>query len=300
MRTIFQIQLENDRIFLYGRESDSTVSNVQICLEVSFLYEYARQNKPIDVLDKFMETSSLDLDYFVKKEMLKRGISNVRGGTYSAPILTVEQYKCLEIELQDPVEICSKDVLKEILDGYTRTERSKEELKQQHKELMDKYEKYKMDRAELDMIQTDIEKIRGDLEWIPIICEKQREAFLSGQTKTHLYRMERPELVARYRQSLKSLSWIYTNFMELCEFDDSSCLLPLKYPEFLLDDFIYHGHRVNSTQVLDNVRGLYSQYLYFLTWLENRIAERTFDVNSWGPEWKIKGSIALLEFCLSK
>ena len=299
MRTIFEIELENNRVFFYTRESDSTVSTIQIFLEVSFLYEYARQNKPIGVLNQYPENSPLDLDYFVKKEMLKRGISNVRGGTYSAPILTDEQYKCIELELQGPVEICSKDVLKEILDGYTRTERSKDELRKDREELVERYKKYKVDRTELDILQIDIEKIKADLDWIPIICNKQREAFMSGETNTTLYRIERPQLVSRYRETLKSLRWIYSNFMRLCDFDDSS-ILPLKYPEFLLDDFIYHGHRINSIKVLDNVRGLCSQYLYFLTWLENRIAERTFDVDSWGPEWRIQGSIALLDLCLSR
>jgi hypothetical protein len=154
--------------------------------------------------------------------------------------------------------------------------------------------------------------LKSELEWFLPICIAQQTAFQTGQTGTPLYRMERPALVARYRKVLRTLHWIYSTFMTTLghpwiESEDEDADLPLKYPQFLLDDFIYHGHRVGEAGTpmaelaIDRVCRFHSRYSFFLTVIENRLAEREFDMASWGEnaEWRFSASRVLLDLCIT-
>jgi hypothetical protein len=302
MRTIFLLQLENEKVFLFVRESDPTVTAIQIGLEATVAFEFVQQNKPISVLDQFPETSPLDLDHSVKKEMLKYGIDFVRGGSYSAPELTPQQREWIEMELQGPPATFPPEVLKEMMEKYTLCQKSNTDLKIERKKMEEDYAKYKCEYAALQAIRMDAAALKDDLEWLVTTCENQIQAFSTGHTKTPIYRLERPGMVARYHQTLQSLRWIYTTFgfeaknME----NDFGADLPLKYPQFLFDDFIYHGHRVNLPISMDRVCRLISSYTHFLTFLDNRLAECEHDVASWGPEWRFPSTIALLDMCIMK
>ena len=64
--------------------------------------------------------------------------------------------------------------------------------------------------------------------------------------------------------------------------------LPIHNPEFLLDDFMYHGHRTHLAISIDRLERLYNCYSFFLTYIENRFTEMEFDVASWGvtAKWR--------------
>lgn len=67
---------------------------------------FTRIYKPIKIIETFELKSQFDEDIQVKKMMLKYGIENVRGGSYSSQYLSEEELFCLEKELFSAKDRC--------------------------------------------------------------------------------------------------------------------------------------------------------------------------------------------------
>ena len=78
--------------------------------------------------------------------------------------------------------------------------------------------------------------------------------------------------------------------------------LPISHPEFLLDDFMYHGHRTHLAISKDRLERLYKCYSFFLTYIENRLIEMEFDVASWGvlAKWRFPRELYFLSMITKK
>jgi predicted GIY-YIG superfamily endonuclease len=70
--------------------------------------EWTRKYLPSKILEVHTMTSAHDENNTVKDWMLKVGIQNVRGGSYSEPILSAETIRSLEKELLGATDKCFK------------------------------------------------------------------------------------------------------------------------------------------------------------------------------------------------
>lgn len=281
MRTIYFLELANSKYFLLAKR-EPVLNIPKFFLESILKYNYLKTNNPIRIIDEYPEIHPLDLDTLVKKHMLSIGIDNVRGGSYSTTFLDKGQTafltrelfptkKCLECE-------CPDEVIKEILDkygsGYT------DESKEKRTQLKNNYEKFKKEKKMLESIQIDTQLYRTQLDWILKKCQEQ----LTASRDSVLYQILNREDIKTYREILPIFNKIYQTFLTTYEkpVDPIYTDVLVKHPEFALDDFIYHGHRTQLPISIERVEQLIFKYIFFLTYIENRLAELEFDVSSWG------------------
>jgi hypothetical protein len=293
MRTIFLIELEGGKYFLYASMKPN--SPIELFLEAYFQNEYIQKYKPMNILDTWPETHLLDLDIHVKKQMLERGIDNVRGGSYSSTILNPSQLHCLTIELQSPTHECHKDVIKEIFDTYVAKKWLPSALIKHRNRLYSDYSFYKKEKEAHDKLcEINIMEAMNDIDWLEHLCIIQYDNFVSGSISNHLFSTE---VVPKYHTVLRKLRKIYNTFMTVSnnlpiQHND----LPIKYPEFIFDNFVFYGQRILLEK--DNIHRFCDQYRFFLLYLENRISESTFDVASWKTETFYKYSILFLDLSI--
>jgi hypothetical protein len=280
MATIYCLELENDKFFLFSRPTTSS-NPIELFLEAVLSYKYTQQNKPLAIKEVWPESHPLDLDHHVKKYMLVYGLDRVRGGSYSEPTLTHEQHALLTVELQGPTTPFPPEVIKEIIDKYSRIAWSTEEYKKERTHLLSERARFQSESAGLaELRQLDIPKVRADLDWLLNYCET-----LTGDMyPTHgRWNMVLNQLINRYRQMLPNLRNIYS-FMTLSGRPfDTFDMVPLQYPQFLLDNFFYGSWSTPTPMEREHVRQLCEAYQTFVTIWENRLAEAEFDVASWGP-----------------
>ena len=296
MRTIFLIELENSKYFVFASSFHINFP-IELFLEASIIHEYIRKYKPLRIANQLSETHFLDVDIYVKKQMLVHGIDNVRGGSYSSIVLTPEQITFLTTELY-PKNNYQSTVIKGILDKYANSPWTNENLIIERELMKTKYEIYKKEKRIYDkLVELNIDEINKDLDWLEETCEFQRDVFLKGQTP--IYRLSHDNNRQKYKDVLYKMHKTYQTFMTLSEKvplirDD----LPIQYPEFLFDDYIFHGHYVNENK--ERVHWFCEQYRFFLSFIENRLEEYEFDLSCWGqyPEENFIFSIALLDMCI--
>jgi len=287
MRIIYLLELANSKFFLLVRR-EPVLDIPRFFLESVLKYDYLKTHKPIRIINKFDETHPLDLDILVKKEMLARGIDNVRGGSYSTLFLNEHQTSLLNIELfpttLGPETACSDEVIKEILDKYgaIQSEFERKNILEQLKKNYAKYQKEKNDKNVLEQMCSfsNVHRCKCQLNWISDKCHEQ----ITAQRETVLYKILNKDDVKIYREILPMFNTIYQTFMTYYEkpIDKVYTDVLIKHPEFVLDDFMYNGHRTHLPASIENVERLVFIYSFFLTFIENRINELKFDVSSWG------------------
>jgi hypothetical protein len=281
MRTIYFLELANSKYFLLAKR-EPVLNIPHFFLESILKYNYLKTNNPIRIIDEYPEIHPLDLDTLVKKHMLSLGIDNVRGGSYSTTFLDKGQTAFLTRELfptkKCPEGECPDEVIKEILDkygsGYT------DESEEKRTQLKNNYEKFKKEKKMLESIQIDTQLYRTQLDWILKKCQEQ----ITASRYSVLYQILNREDIKTYREILPIFNKIYQTFLTIYEkpVDPIYTDVLVKHPEFALDDFIYHGHRTQLPISIERVEQLIFKYIFFLTYIENRLAELEFDVSSWG------------------
>jgi len=282
MRIIYLLELANSKIFLLVHR-EPVLDIPRFFLESVIKYDYLKTNKPIRIVDQFAETHPLDLDIFVKKEMLKRGIDNVRGGSYSTHFLDQHVSSLLKKELfhtkKYPDGACSDEVIKEILNTYGDIPTT--EVISKREQLKANYEKYQKEKTELKKLKSIcIDLYKKQLNWVLQKCQEQ----ITAQKETVLYQILNKEDVQIYRNNFPMFNILYQTFNEICKkpIEHKYKDVLIKNPEFVFDDFMYNGHRSHIPDSIEQVDRIISAYTFFLTYIENRIAELEFDVSSWG------------------
>ena len=287
MRVIYLLELAHSKIFLLVRR-EPVLDIPRFFLESVLKYDYLKTHKPIRIINQFDETHPLDLDIYVKKEMLVRGIDNVRGGSYSTLFLNKEQTALLERELfptkSSPEGACSDEVIKEILDKYGSIQ-SEFECINVLEQVITNYAQYQKDKTQKDVLEqmcsfSNVHRCKSQLGWISKKCQEQ----ITAQRDTVLYKILNKEDVKIYREILPMFNTIYQTFLTYYEkpIDPVYTNVLIKHSEFVLDDFMYHGHRTHLPKSIEKVDRLVLIYSFFLTYIENRINELEFDVSSWG------------------
>jgi predicted GIY-YIG superfamily endonuclease len=96
MTTVYILKLDNNKYYV-GRTSDI---NTRISEHFDGKgSEWCKINKPVDIIEILQNCNNFEEDKHVKIYMMKYGIDNVRGGSYSKIKLTDAQKKFLQQEI---------------------------------------------------------------------------------------------------------------------------------------------------------------------------------------------------------
>lgn len=95
MKLLNVILLEDENVLLFESESMYDYEIMNECIETC---DFAKQYKPLSIIEKIQITEPLMIDYYVKNYMQHFGINHVRGGSYMT--VTTEQYKSLQNEFK--------------------------------------------------------------------------------------------------------------------------------------------------------------------------------------------------------
>ena len=274
---IYVIELEDGHYFLM-RNDNQHIKDTQLLFEAEIRYEYPKLHLPVCIHSKYSENLQVDLDKYVKQYMLEYGIDKVRGGSYSLPVLPEYKQLALLDEMKTAQDQSKLDntldyALNEVIE-YANQPHTKEEIRLKQQKIKFNYEKYLKEQSL--RIVFDVESVRKDLIWLYSECENQ----LLHKEQTYIYALEKMQSVIRYRNLLVKLSQIRTIITGVLEKSIEN--IEIKHPEFVLDDFIYHQHRMHLPISIVKANQVYNEYVHYLNIIENRKAECDFDIASWG------------------
>jgi hypothetical protein len=293
---ILVFNLQSERFFIYLC-SQKNKSDSQFILEAELFYDYLKKYKPISIIKKYDTEDRFDVDKYVKLFMLEYGIDYVRGGSYSDEFLSESQTTILLSELNS---VSSNNLTKQreetvnmLIETYEFRKMSKDEIQLERETLEKTLQTYKKEKTELESIRIDGSQITSHIQWIPFACSQIMEIY---NVNTCLSKLVKKEFIEKYKEVLVSLKTVYA----ICKKNDYfSCIddVYIKYPQFLLDDFFYHLHRIHITSYMTQVEELSKTYDHMANIIINKMDEKAFDVLSWGEdvEWKIPRILYLLD-----
>ena len=96
MNILNVILLENENVILFESENMYDYQIMNECIETCY---FAKEHKPLSIIEKIQITDPLMIDYYVKNYMQYFGINHVRGGSYMT--VTNEQYEALKNEFKN-------------------------------------------------------------------------------------------------------------------------------------------------------------------------------------------------------
>jgi predicted GIY-YIG superfamily endonuclease len=100
---IYILELANNKYYV-GKSANIEHRVLQHCHGEGS--EWTRLHKPIRLIKNILTNDAMDEDKYTKKYMLKHGIENVRGGSYSQITLFDWQIKALENEFRSTRDVC--------------------------------------------------------------------------------------------------------------------------------------------------------------------------------------------------
>ena len=93
---IYILELNENKYYI-GKSDNSDIRIKDYCLSNGS--SWTKKYKPLNLIEKYETNDKFDEDKYVKKYMMKYGIDNVRGGSYSQMILSDETIEFLNKEL---------------------------------------------------------------------------------------------------------------------------------------------------------------------------------------------------------
>jgi hypothetical protein len=286
---LYILQLENDKILLHI-SSNNNLDNDYLFLQCQIIYEFAKENKPIKIMDIMKLSTLIEVDYYVKRYMLYYGIYNVRGGSYMNNEIQPDVYKFLENELLlDSIEIDEdSDIFSQIY--YKYSQYNEIQLRKENDFLKNQIDYMKSKQIFYDSLCNSLKihnsnfSIRQDifteLDWMKNIIHSNSFEKLEN---TQIY---------RYRTILKIFEQIKKTFLILNEkLPDFEPILFLQNPSTIFDSFFYHRDKMrafahkqveNLIEVADLVLSKFEYMSYFII---NRMDEIEYDLKGNGPNY---------------
>jgi len=303
---LYILQLENDKTLLHI-SSNNNLDNNYLFLQCQIIYEFAKENKPIKIIDVLKLSTLLEADYYVKRYMLYYGIDNVRGGSYTNNQIQPDVYKFLENELLlDSIEIDEdSDIFSQIY--YKYSQYNEMQIRKEKDFLKSQLEYMKSKQIFYDSLSNSLkihnsnsnfsirQDIFSELDWIKNIIHSNSFEKLEN---TQIY---------RYRTILKIFEQIKQTFLKLNEkLPDFEPIIFLQNPSTIFDTFFYHRINIpefadkqvdNLVEVADSVLSKFEYMSYFIV---NRMDELEYDLKSNGPNYlkSLKYSFEYIEHLL--
>lgn len=108
MLTIYALQLESNKFYI-GKTSRNEGVDIRFQEHKSGQgSEWTKLYKPVSIIQSYEHDSTFEEDVLTKKYMIKYGIENVRGGSYTKIELDEWQIKTLEHEFKSVSDCCYK------------------------------------------------------------------------------------------------------------------------------------------------------------------------------------------------
>jgi hypothetical protein len=286
---LFIILLENEKLFLYVSSTKDDSLVLQECL---ISYDFVRNNPPVQILKKTHIQNVMEVDFYVKRNMLEIGIDKVRGGTYSMEILPDFLLKTLELELSASLNKYKKeqDVFNDICRKYTsdflaNTENRENEIEKIKNEL-DKYNLILETKRLLDNDNKINRDVLTEIEWAMKKCASLEEEFLQNG-KLEKLRSSSSE-INRYMNLLGIFKTIYSTFREHL---DKPLLFQhmilIEHPQFVLDTMFFNNdHITEKNQWFSETRVVLEKYEYMAYSIINKCDEYEFDLSTFPNNFK--------------
>lgn len=232
--SIFVLLLEKNRYFIYRSYNKMNI-DFQLFIEFEICYDFPKLYKPLNIVEIIPEENSFHLDYIVKKYMIKYGIENVRGGSYSQTILSEKQTEMLQFELSS----------------------------------VSKYENYK---EKLNSFIVINENSKEEFNWLRDICNtiyseyeykyENKKKYIEFYKNTILWQKQNNSILQRYSKLLETCKYIHRIYNK--EFhEDTVDHVYFKHPEFLLDTFFLHKYQIDSVKMCEV--GTFCDMMLFMT-----------------------------------
>lgn len=286
---LYMILLENEKLFFYvsTQKDDSRV--MKECL---ISYEFVRNNPPLQILKKTHFQYIMEVDFYVKRNMLSAGIDKVRGGTYSMEIIPDFLLKTLELELSASLDKYKKeqDVFTEIYNKYNTeflndTEKREKEVITIKKEL-DAYNLILDTKRLLDNDNKITRDILIDIEWTINKCTTLEEEF---NKKGRLEKSTPSTLeINRYKNLLVSFKMLYNTFNTHMDKPlNYQHMIFIEHPQCILDTIFFNTeHITEENKWFSEIKMLLEKYEYMAYSIINKCDEYEFDLTTFPNNFK--------------
>jgi hypothetical protein len=294
-KSVHTLCLRNNKWFLYVSNCPADNWNY-VCKESATLFEYVRENTALMVFDTAPYVDIFELNTLVKRYMKYYGVENVRGGSYSDPVLPEHIIKSIEDELFRDTGVVNDDILliEDIQRTYEDRYQTPDDIAEEIRRLQRDLEKYLAIKEKCHFITTN-RTVFDDFEWI-----KQRAL----QVKTHCatYTDSKPPIlsdidVKKYKMIIEKMQQITIQFNVIKEdlfpiYDDSPLLLEKPYVQ--LDTLFYHSHLIHDWTIYFSRIEKLLNYFEYMSWvLVNRSEEFHFDIGQYENNFEKRTECAI-------
>jgi len=323
---LYLLSLKNEKWLLHLSHSSS-----RSIVESKLIYDFAKINDPIEIKEEYDIESILEVDFHVKRNMLKYGIENVRGGTYEDTVLPDYLVKTLYKELSINVsfyENLGQDItdMTALYDTMLKQdpvvleyERNAIQKKLAHFQNIS-YKWHTVHLIEMSHLEQssspqsasilDEEEEENhvfeinptlftDIDWLKErIVQWKEQVLQKGQNPSNAVR--------RYDVLLKKWRTVIELYQKMKEMDEDTTMeldVLLLQPTSVLDPFFYHDEVVNKIIVengiddfIHGIAGFLKTFESYCHYVLNRKSEYQYDMNvydNYEPNFNVKMEFAL-------
>jgi hypothetical protein len=285
--------LKNNKWFLYVSRCPADNWNY-ICKEAATLFEYVRENQPIMVFDSQPYMDIFQLDARVKQYMKYYGIENVRGGSYSTPVLLEHRIKAIEEELFQDTGMMDHNILliEEIHRTYEDWHPSSDNFAGEIHRLQQKLDNFRAIKEKCHSITTN-RTVFEDLDWIKKRAHQVKLYCDSNSTPSIVSNLE----ITNYKRIIETMQQLTRQFRGFLEenrliYDDSHLLLEKPYVQ--LDTLFYHSHLIHDSGIYFSRIEKMLNYFEYMAWVVvNRSEEFHFDLGQYETHFEKKTEYAI-------
>ena len=274
---IYIFELSGNKKFLY---SSFHKNENEIILEATLYYDYLKTYPIISIYDKRIERSGFDIDGYTKEYMYFHGIENIRGGSYSAEILTKQEEEVLLQELKTVDDFHQKPreyYITLLLEEYKNRLHNKNEIQTELNNILHKRNQYNIEKERFQQFKPLIPSIYLFEDRMKTLMNQYLDRQHHTPQEPHFYPYKYTETIKKYRNIIKQIKDIYkimeTHFASKIEVGDEDLTIYYKHPEFLFDNFIYRGITGSPISVIKVCNAM----IFFSNVILNRISEYEFD-----------------------
>jgi hypothetical protein len=294
--TLYVILLEHNKYFLYP---SIKAYNQNLFIEIELMYEFTRIHTPLNIIESIDIAYISEVNKYVKEYMFYKGISNVRGGSYSEVILPDYKLEALANELvYEKYDLQKKsELIHTIIHTFSRMstetillEKNKIEkyLKdyQNTKKNYDSYSNLVISNMNTIKVNTDI---LTHLNWL-------KDYLLTDFTdiNIHGYSHCSQETKNQYIYTIGLLKALSTQFFKI--FEDYSYIpkINLQNPEVVFDRFFFHIKYINNwKEEAKAALEVHKKFVFFYYKLLNHVDELEFDLTTFSADFEEEALLTL-------